>query len=306
MRLLSATVHRFVLLALTLVAGSCSGGKGGPAPEPSPSSAPETRPSEPATTARSEPSPSPVSALAATAAPAVPPSTRPAARPATPPNVPAEASTPAPSPTATPVAAPTADPARVAALVGDAEGALAQGKWTEATTLFGEALALDPANARARAGRARATTASLGVTRTFVPDISSAEGAEGSVKEIDDFEVDDLDVKRAVHIPGRTELEGTPARVKPGDTYTVKIYVRNQSKKKKRIIKITELSVHRLLNGADTSMPLTPLVREVPAKTRLLVATLTGPWEDDVASWILDVRVMTEGNDMYQNRLVWK
>ena len=54
---------------------------------------------------------------------------------------------------------------------------------------------------------------------------------------MDDFEVDGLDVKRAARIQGRTELEGTPARIKPGDTYQVKIYVRNQSKKKKRIIK---------------------------------------------------------------------
>ena len=194
----------------------------------------------------------------------------------------------------------------MAALVTEAEGAVAQGKWAEAVSLFGQALALDPGNATARAGRARAATTVLGQTRTFVPDISSAEGAEGSVKEIDDFEVDDLDVKRAVHIPGRTELEATPLHVKPGDTYTVKIYVRNQSKKKKRIIKITELNVHRSVNGAEASVPLSPNVREVPAKSRILVATLTGPWEDDVSAFILDVRVMTEGNDMYQNRLVWK
>lgn len=167
----------------------------------------------------------------------------------------------------------------MAALVDEAEGALA---------------------------RVRAATTALGLKRTFVPDISSAEGAEGSVKEIDDFDVDGLDVKRAAHIPGRTELEGSPAHLKPGDTYTVNIYVRNQSKKKKRIIKIMELNVHRVLNGSDTTLPVSLVAREVPVKTRVLVATLTGPWEDDVASWALDVRVLTEGADVYQNRLVWK
>ena len=40
--------------------------------------------------------------------------------------------------------------------------------------------------------------------------------------------------------------------------------------------------------------------------TRPLVATPTGPWEDDVASWVLDVRVLTEGGDVYENRLTWK
>ena len=47
-------------------------------------------------------------------------------------------------------------------------------------------------------------------------------------------------------------------------------------------------------------------MREVPAKARVLVATVTGPWEDEVSSWILDVQVLSEGGDIYQNRLVWK
>jgi hypothetical protein len=118
--------------------------------------------------------------------------------------------------------------------------------------------------------------------------------------------VDDLDVRRAAHIPGRTEIEATPARIKPGDPYKVQIYLRNQSKKKKRIIKINELSIHRVVNGRDTVLPTPPSVREVPAKQRLLVATITGPWEDEVASWILEVQVLSEGGDVYQNRLVWK
>lgn len=196
--------------------------------------------------------------------------------------------------------------ARLAAIVGEAEGALAQGHPTEAASLFARALALDPGSARALSGRVRAATTLLGLTRTFVPDLSSAEGAEGSVKEIDAFDVDGLDVKRAAHIPGRTELEGAPARVKPGDTYTVRIYVRNQSKQKKRIVKISELNVHRVVNGADLTLPAPVSVREVPAKARVLVATLTGRWEDDVASWVLDVRVLAEGGDVYQSRLVWK
>jgi len=201
---------------------------------------------------------------------------------------------------------PSVDPARVPTLVGEGESALLQGRLAEATSLFGEALALEPGNPRARLGKARAATTSLGLTRTFVPDISSAEGVEGSVKEMDDFEVDGLDVKRAARIQGRTEIEGAPARIKPGDTYQAKIYVRNQSKKKKRIIKISELNIHRVVNGTDTPLRVSPSVGEVPSKQRVLVATITGPWEDDVVSWILDVRVLAEGGNVYQNRLVWK
>jgi len=209
-------------------------------------------------------------------------------------------------PTGTPVDAPGVDVAHVAKLVGEGEGALAESRLAEATSLFDEALALDPGNSRARTGKARAATTALGLKRTFLPDISSADGAEGRIKEMDDFEVDDLDVRRAAHIPGSTEIEATPARIKPGDTYKVQIYLRNKSKKKKRIIKISELNIRRVENGRDTPLPTSPSVREVPAKQRVLVARITGPWEDEVASWILEVQVLSEGGDVYQNRLVWR
>ena len=191
---------------------------------------------------------------AAAAGQSAPPSPRPS-----PSGKPAPAAAPTPSPEETP----RSDPARAAALVAEGESALQQGRLAEAASFFDEALTLDPGNARARAGKARTATSALGLRRTFVPDISSAEGAEGKVKELDDFEVEDLDVKRAARIQGRVELEEAPSRLKPGDTYTIKIYVRNQSRKKKRIIRISELNVHRVVNGADTPVPTSPTVRGV-------------------------------------------
>ena len=233
-------------------------------------------------------------------APALPDATAPPKGP--PPSAPPVAAEPSPDPKA----APGVDAGRVAKLVGDGEGALREGRLAEANDRFDEALTLDPGDSRARAGKARAATTSLGLKRTFVPEISSADGAEGRVKEMDDFDVEDLDVRRAAHIPGSTEIEATPVRIKPGDTYKVQIYLRNRSKKKKRTIKITELNVHRVVNGRANPVPASPIVREVPAKQRLLVGTITGPWEDEVTSWILDVQVSSEGGDVYQNRLVWK
>ena len=204
------------------------------------------------------------------------------------------------------LAAPGVDVARVADLVGQAESALAESRLAEATARFDEALALDPDHAAARLEKARATTTALGLKRTFVPDLSSADGAEGRVKAMEDFEVDDLDVRRAAHIPGATEIEGAPARIKPGDTYTVRIYLRNLSKKKKRVIKIGALNVRRVVNGRDQTLPIPPNALEVPPKTRVLLATVTGPWEDEVTSWTLEVKVLSEGGDIYENRLLWR
>jgi hypothetical protein len=195
----------------------------------------------------------------------------------------------------------------VASLLDEAERALAAGQAAEAERLFAGVLELDPDNARGAAGRKRAATTVRGLKRTFVPDLASAEGAEGRVKEIEGFDdVEDFDVRRAVRIPGRAEIEGAPAPIKPGDTYTVKIHLRNQSKKKKRVIKIAALDVRRVVNGVLVAVPLTPAAAAVAPKQRVLLATLTGPWEDDVTAWQLVVRVLAEGGDVYENRLVWK
>jgi len=294
---------RALALTYALTVLSCSGGETEKAPEVA-STPPPTTPAAPATrSSRAAPKPA-ATGKAPTAKPASPPTTTPgdpttstASRLEAPPLL---------EPTPTPEAVPRVDMTRVAELVGEGEAALGESRLAEATARFAEALAVDPGNARARRGKARAATTLLGLNRTFVPEISSADGVEGRVTEMDDFDVAGLDVRRAAHIPGRTEIEAAPRRIKPGETYEVQIYVRNQSRKKKRIIKITDLRIHRIVNGRASRLPASPSVREVPPKERRLVATITGPWEDEVASWILDVEVLSEGNDVYQNRLVWR
>jgi hypothetical protein len=199
------------------------------------------------------------------------------------------------------------DNARVAGLVADAEHALADGKLREAGSLFGDALALDPDNTGALKGKARLATTSLGLTRTLVPEIASSEGAEGKLKQMDGFDdVEDLNVRRAARVPGRTELDTTSAHLKPGDPYTVSVYLRNQSTKKKKNIKVSNVNVHRIVNTKDSVITLAWSPIEVQPKQRGLVATLTGTWEDDVSSWTLNVRLLSESGDIYENELVWK
>ena len=195
----------------------------------------------------------------------------------------------------------------MSALVADGEGALAGGRLAEAAERFSAALALDPGDARARRGNARVATTRLGLTRTFVPDLPSSEGAEGKVKALEGFDdVEGLDVRRAVKVPARAELEGGPGRLKPGDNYTVRIYLRNQDAKKKRKVRIVNLSVHRIVNGRDSSVAVAWKPLEVKPRERALVGSLSDRWEDDVTSWHLVVRVVADGGDFYENRLVWK
>ena len=285
---------RFTKLGLTAaaVAAIACGGSQRPEPEPPPTAAPTLAPAPPPKPLRFA-TPPPIRATPAPPVVSSPPPKRTGPR-ATPP------------PTPPPVTTPTVDHVRVAALVADAEGKLAEGKLREAGALFDDALALDPDNARARKGKARVATTTLGLTRTLVPDLASSEGAEGKIKQIDGFDdVEELNVKRAVRIPGRAELDATTAHLKPGDSYTVSIFVRNQSKKKKNI-KIANVNVHRIVNDKDSVVAVAWSPIEVLPKQRGLVATLSGPWEDAVSSWILSVKLLSENGDIYENRLVWK
>jgi hypothetical protein len=195
----------------------------------------------------------------------------------------------------------------VSALVAEGEGALAAGQLAEAAERFGAALVLDPEDARARRGQAQVATTRLGLTRAFVPDLPSSEAVEGKVKAVEGFEdLQGMDVRRAVKVPARAELEGGPSRVKPGDSYTVRIYLRNQDAKKKQKLRIAHVRVERIVNGKASRVAVDWKPLEVKYRERPLVASLSDRWEDDVASWQLVVKVFAEGGDSYENRLVWK
>jgi hypothetical protein len=270
--------------------------------------------------------PEPPATVAASLAPAPPPSV---ATP--PPTTAAPATTMAPKASAAPPvttapkaapskapAAPTAAPPpttaahdhtlRVASILTSAQAALSAGKLKEAAVLFDDALALDPDNAAARKGKAFVSTTLLGQVRSFVPDLASSEGAEGKLKKMEGFDdVEERDVRRAVKVPGRAELDSSPAHIKPGEPYKVDIFIRNLSTKKKKNIKISNINVKRIVNEKEVRVPVEWKAAMVEPRQRAHVATVTGNWEDDVSSWILEVKLLAEEtNDIYENRVVWK
>ena len=215
--------------------------------------------------------------------------------------------TPPPRPLPTPTPVPTADPSRIANLVAEGERALAEGKLAEADERFGAVLAIAPAEARGRVGKARVATTRLGLARTFVPDLPSSEAEEGPVKSVPGFkDLQGMEVRKAVKVPGRAELEATPERVKPGDSYTVRVYLRNQDAKRKQKLRIVHVNARNTVNGQDSKVEVSWKPLEVKHRERPLVASLSGRWGDDVTSWSLVVRVFAEGGDVYENRLVWK
>ncbi len=285
---------RAALTIAGLAAIACRGADK-PAPEPPPATLaptpvpapPRTQPPQPTTLA---PVPSPPTTVAKPAAttPAKPPVATPPAPPST-------------------AGAPRVDAARVAAILTEAQRNATEAKWREAAELFDDALALDPDNSAARKGKAKVSTTLRGLTRSFVPDLASSEGAEGRLKTMAGFEdVEESNVRRAARVPGRAELDSSAGKVKPGDPYKVEIFVRNLSPKKNKNIKISNVNVKRIVNDKETKVEVDWKPVEVQQRQRALVATVTGTWEDDVTSWVLEVKLLSEASDIYENRLVWK
>jgi hypothetical protein len=296
----------FALLLAGVASGSACRGSEQESPAPPPTVAATLAPLPAATPAATpEPTlaiPPPATIASAPATPHAQPS------PTPPPPRPAQTAppvAPTPAPTATP---PHDHSLRVAAILASAQAALAGGDLKQAATLFGDALALDPDNAAARKGKAFVNTTLLGQTRTFVPDLASSEGAEGRIKKMEGFDdVEERNVRRAVKVPGRAELDSSPAHIKPGEPYRVDIFLRNLSTKKKKNIRVSNVAVKRIVNDKETRIPVDWKPILVEPRQRALVATVSGNWEDDVSSWILDVKLLAEEtNDIYENRVVWK
>jgi hypothetical protein len=94
--------------------------------------------------------------------------------------------------------------------------------------------------------------------------------------------------------------------VKPGDSYAVRVYLRNQDAKKKQKLRIVHVKARKIVNGQESEVAVSWKPLEVKHRERPLVASLSDRWGDDVASWSLVVKVFVEGGDAYENRLVWK
>lgn len=87
-----------------------------------------------------------------------------------------------------------------------------------------------------------------------------------------------MDVRKAVKVPGRAELEAAPERVKPGDSNTVRVYLRNQDAKRKQRLRIVHVKARNTVNGQESAVEVSWKPLEVKHRERPLVASLSGRW----------------------------
>jgi hypothetical protein len=187
-------------------------------------------------------------------------------------------------------------------VLAEAETATEALEFERAIPLYEQALKLDPANSKAKAGLEAARTAAAALARAFALGKTQVEGspARGDIKA---FDARDVSVRKPAEVPGRVEIEVAPARVKAGDPIHLKVWLQNDGAKP---IKLTGLNVATTIDTVRTSGPVAPLAREVAPKQRVLVAEISDTWKPVSATWRLEVRITSDKGETYTNLLSWK
>ncbi len=94
-------------------------------------------------------------------------------------------------------------------------------------------------------------------------------------------------------------FEYAPAAVRPGDSYTVKVYMVNDTPKP---IKMKSIALSVSTNGGRDSRP-TQGVKEAPARQRTLLGEFGGSWPDGVQTWTTEAVVTSSKDDSCSSRL---
>ena len=86
-------------------------------------------------------------------------------------------------------------------------------------------LKLDPQNGRAVEGKAAAQAGAASLRRSFVSDRTTLSGKAAKVDGLGGFDTEGVTVAKVPDYSGRLEFEVSPARVMPGDRYTVRDFL---------------------------------------------------------------------------------
>jgi serine/threonine protein kinase len=214
--------------------------------------------------------------------------------------------------------------AQVIGLLGQADAALTAANYDEAIRGFDEVLKLDGQNQRAIMGKSTAVQArALAAAgsggggargtgtpgRSFVSAKTTAQSVEtrssGSVPE--GFEdtpgVVAKKGSQAAELPGKIVFDIDPEAVKPGEYYTVKIYLLNEGNAP---IQVREMLVTPKINGKGVTAPVTAQTKDVAPQQRALLLNTRDIWRQDISAWSMEVTVRTVRGETYKNQVTWK
>jgi hypothetical protein len=206
-------------------------------------------------------------------------------------------------------------PSRVVPLLTQADNALLARNYDAALAAYDEVLAIDPQNPQARQGRSTAiqartlaTAAAPASGKTFVSGRTKAVSAEtrAAGAGASGFEAGDVVVKtatQAAQLPGKIVFDVDPERVKPGDSYKVRIYLLNEGSAP---IEVQSMVIATSINGKSVRGPVPPLSKEIAPRQRALLRELPDTWKEATTSWSMEVTVRTPRSETYTNQVTWQ
>jgi serine/threonine-protein kinase len=201
--------------------------------------------------------------------------------------------------------------AAMAGLLAEADAALADHANDLAGTLYDQVLAIDPRNEKARAGRARVAEAlargpaGAPARGRFVAGQTRADSAAAPAGPAGFETTAGLAVRRleqAQSPGGKIYFEVSPPDVAPGDRYTVRAYLVNESGS---AIDIGDLVVTIAVNGRPTGGRVDPRLRQLAAGQRGLILEAQEVWRTETRTWAMTVTVRTPHGESYTNQLTW-
>jgi hypothetical protein len=136
--------------------------------------------------------------------------------------------------------------------------------------------------------------------RPFVVAATQVEAASRPDKAPAGFDSQDVLADRDFLC--KLDIEYTPPVVRPGDSYSVKVFMANEAAKP---IKMKSITLAVTSNGSRETRP-GQSVREAPPRQRTLLGEFGGSWPEGVQTWFLEVVVTSSKDDSCRSRLSLK
>jgi serine/threonine protein kinase len=196
-------------------------------------------------------------------------------------------------------------------LLARADGKLQERQYAEAIDLYGQVIALDPGNDRARKGKSTALRLdSAGpVPSPSLPSPPPAGKAFVADKTVAQAPTDSWPgpgPRRSQDpaLPGKIEFDLEPKRVKPGDKYAVTVYMRNDGSAP---IQIQSVRVALSINGRKSGDLVASQVKELAPGQKAPLFSDAHIWQEDTTSWSMEVVVETaRKGESYRNHVTWQ
>jgi tetratricopeptide (TPR) repeat protein len=207
--------------------------------------------------------------------------------------------------------------------ISAADNALAAQKYDDAIAAYDKALGIDPSNNRAINGKSSAVQARAlaqittggggGVPHPAGKGFASGKtvASSGETKPTgsvpDGFEnTPGVVVKKgstAADLPGKINFDIDPDTPKPGERYTVKVFLVNEGNAP---IQLKDMFVTTTINGKKVGAPVPPQTRDVAPQQRAVVMSTAEAWKEDTTSWQMEVTIHTARGEKYTNQVTWK